>query len=110
LFEHEKRVHGGIHSEVLVHTSDRVSRDSSLQHEDLHQSSEIGSVERNFSEDNQAESLREGTLNALSDDPEKLKRHLKMLRAERGELERALADLDKDIMGTERSLLDAICA
>jgi hypothetical protein len=103
-------VHGGIRSEVVVHASDRVSRDSSLEHEGLLQNNENGSVERNFSEDNQAELLTGGTLNATSNDPEKLKKHLKMLRAERAELERALVDLNKDIMDTERSLLDVICA
>jgi hypothetical protein len=95
---------------MVVHASDHASCDSSLQHEVLLQNSENGSVERNFSEDNQAELLRGGTLNAASNDQEKLKKHLKMLRAERGELERTLAELDIDIMDTERSLLDAICA
>jgi hypothetical protein len=46
----------------------------------------------------------------MSDGSEKLKMQLKMLRAKRGELEGALVELDKDIMETERSLLDVICA
>lgn len=103
-------MHSGIRSEVVVHASDCASRASSLQHEDPLQNSENGSVKRNFSEDYHTQLLSGETLNAVSYDPEKLKKRLKMLRAEKGELEKALVELDKDIKETERSFLDASCA
>jgi hypothetical protein len=109
LIEHEKRVHGGVRSDIVAHASDGVSYASSPQHKEQDQHSESGSVEKSFRNDNQAQLLSRVTSNAASNDPEKLKTQLRTLRAKRGELEGALVELDKDIMETERSLLDAIC-
>jgi hypothetical protein len=103
-------VHGVVRSDVVVHASDGVSYASIPQHEDQDQHSENTTVEMSSPYDNQAQSVNGLTSNATSDGPEKLKMQLKMLRAKRGELEGALVELDKDIMETERSLLDAICA
>ena len=103
-------MHGEILSDVVAHASDGVSYASSLQHEDQDQNGESGGVERSFPDDNQAQLLRGLASNATSNDPEKLKTHLKMLRMKRGELEGALVELEADIVEAERSLLDAICA
>jgi hypothetical protein len=103
-------VHGVLRSDVVAHSPDGVSYASNPQYEDQDQHSENTTVERSSPYDNQARSVNGLASNAMSDDPEKLKMQLKMLRAKRGELEGALVELDKDIMETERSLLDVICA
>lgn len=84
LIEHEKRVHGGVCSDQVASALDGVSSASSLQFEDLRQQSENGDVGRNFPEENQAQLLSRDTSDAMLDDPEKLKKRLKMLREERG--------------------------
>jgi hypothetical protein len=103
-------VHGGAVSDVMAHASDSISYASSPQHDDQDQHSKSGSDERSFPRDNQAQLPSEVTSDAMSNDPEKLKTQLRMLRVKKGELEEALVELDTDIMETERSLLDAICA
>jgi len=108
--EHKKRLHGGVLSDIKANASDGVSYASPRQHEDQNQHSKSASVERSSSHDNQAQVLRGVTSNATSSDPEKLKTQLRMLRVKKSELEEALVELDTDIMETERSLLDAICA
>jgi hypothetical protein len=110
LIEHKKRLHGGVLSDIEANASDGVSYASPRQHEDQDQHSKSASVERSSPHEDQAQLLHGVTSNATSNDPEKLKTQLRMLRMKRNELQEALVELDTDIMETERSLLDAICA
>lgn len=75
-------MHGGIRSKIGPNASGGLSYASSFQNEEQNQRSVNVSVEErlSFPEQYQAQLLKGETANAMSDDQEKLKMHLEMLR------------------------------